>query len=233
MRIAIMQPYFLPYIGYFQMIKAVDVFVFYDDVNYINRGWVNRNRILIGQEAKYLTIPLIEASQNKLINEICVHKESKELYKLFKTIEFTYKKAPYFYDIFSLFEQIIANPSSLIADWAMDSITLISEYLELNTQFLVSSKSFSESIVLERGKRLIDICQKLEAEEYINAIGGKELYHKEDFAKENISLQFIQSKPISYNQFGESFVPWLSILDVLMFNSPEEVNEMLNQFEVI
>lgn len=232
-RVAIMQPYFLPYIGYFQMIKAVDVFVFYDDVNYIKRGWINRNKILVNQEGQYLTIPLREASQNKKINEIKTGIDTKELSRIFKTVEFSYKNAPYYAQVFPLLERILKLDSEFISDLAIESVKTLSEYLNLKTKFLISSKAFPETQSMERGNRLMEICHQLGAVNYINAIGGQEIYTKEDFAREKIHLSFIQSNNISYSQFGANFVPWLSILDVLMFNSPEVVNEFLNQYELI
>lgn len=233
MQIAIMQPYFLPYIGYFQMIKAVDTFVFYDDVNFIKRGWINRNRILVNQEAQYLTIPLKNASQNKPINEIRRNQDTKEESKIIRTVELSYKKAPYFPEVFPLFERILKTSSTFISEMAMESVKLLSGYLNLQTQFLISSESFPETHSLERSKRLMEICHKLESKDYLNAIGGQEIYTKEQFSAEGISLKFIQSNPITYPQFGNDFIPWLSILDVLMFNSPDKVNEMLDQYELI
>src|SRR5690606_20872075 len=137
-RVAIMQPYFLPYIGYFQMIKAVDVFVFYDDVNYIKRGWINRNKILVNQEGQYLTIPLREASQNKKINEIKTGIDTKELSRIFKTVEFSYKNAPYYAQVFPLLERILKLDSEFISDLAIESVKTLSEYLNLKTKFLIS-----------------------------------------------------------------------------------------------
>lgn len=232
MKVAIMQPYFFPYIGYFQMIKAVDTFVFYDDVNYINRGWINRNRILINKEANYITVPLIKSSQNKLINEVTISK-SKEYYNIIKTIENTYRKAPFFEVIFPLIDKTLNTNHSTISELSIDSIRIICEYLQMNTKFLISSKSFPETKGLEKTQRLISICQKLNANEYINAVGGQEIYKKEDFKQFEIDLHFISPKLNNYKQFGKEFVPWLSIIDIMMFNSPKEIKIMLEQFELI
>lgn len=228
-----MQPYFLPYIGYFQMIKAVDKFVFYDDVNYIKGGWINRNRILINGEAQYINVPQKGASPNKLINEVGVNYQTKDFAKLERTIELAYKKAPYFKDVYAIIKELYSKQYNNLAEIAARSIQLISEYLGLQTEFYVSSEHFSETKGLDKADRILAISRCFNADTYINAIGGKELYSKEEFETEGIKLQFIQSKPIEYTQFDNEFVPWLSILDVLMFNSVEEVNDMLDQYELV
>lgn len=233
MKIAIMQPYFLPYIGYFQMIKAVDAFVFYDDVNYINRGWINRNRILINGQPKYFNVPLIKASQNKLINEIQVNKDSKDYSNLLKTIEMAYKRAPYFEQVYQVLENLLNKDYNTVDEITIKSIKEISNYLEIPTKFLISSIDFPKTRGMDKAKRLKAICKKTNSTNYINAIGGQDLYSKEDFAKENINLKFIKSLPIEYKQFDNEFVPWLSIIDVLMFNSQREVNKMLDNFKLI
>ena len=233
MKVAIMQPYFFPYIGYFQLINAVDYFVFYDDVNYIKQGWINRNRILVNNEAKYITIPLKKLSSFIPIKNIEINPELKEYKTMLKTIEMAYKKAPYFHAIFNLINEVLNKEYKTLAEITIKSVKSCCEYLDIKTQFYVASEDFATTKGLERAERLQTICKQLHANQYINALGGQELYSKEDFTKEKIQLQFIQSKAITYKQFGNHFVPWLSIIDVLMFNSKEEVKELLNQFELI
>lgn len=232
-KVAIMQPYFFPYIGYFQMIKAVDTFVFYDDVNYIKGGWINRNRILINQEAKYITVPLANSSSNKLINEIEIKKNAKELTTLYKSVYFNYKKAPHFSKVIKLLEEVMDGEELSISSLAIKSVRLVSNYLDLKTNFLISSKDFPSTRELERTERLLKICKNLDAVQYINAFNGRDLYSKEDFINRNIELNFLKPLEVNYNQYENKFVPWLSILDVLMFNSIEEVNEQLNKYELI
>lgn len=123
MKLAVMQPYIFPYIGYFQLVSVVDKFVFYDDVNFINRGWINRNRILINSSANYFTVSLNKASQNMLINEVQVLNGSLSLVK---TMEMAYKRAPYFNEIMPLIHQIFVTEYNLISDMAIDSVKLIS-----------------------------------------------------------------------------------------------------------
>lgn len=232
MKVAIMQPYFMPYIGYFQLINAVDKFVLYDDVNYIKGGWINRNRILINGKANLITVPQLNASSNKYINEVGVNQKSKEYKNLLKTIETAYKKAPSFNEIFPLITEVLDKTYNSISDIAIDSVKTVASYLDCNTRFYVSSVDFPDTKGLERAERLIQICHKINGTTYINAIGGKELYCKENFKKSGIDLKFISSLPIQYSQGKNDFIPWLSIIDVLMWNSKVEVKEKLNKYEL-
>lgn len=230
MKLAVMQPYIFPYIGYFQLVNAVDKFVFYDDVNFIQRGWINRNRILINGNASYLTVPLNKASQNMLINEVRVLNGSLNLVK---TIEMAYKKAPYYNEIMPLIHQIFANEYNFISDMAIDSVKLVSKYLGFNTVFEISSEAYSSTKCLDRAYRLIEITKLNKYTNYVNPINGQKLYTKEEFRDSGIELNFIKSNDIRYTQFKNTFVPALSIIDVLMFNSPFEVNEFLDQYEFL
>ncbi|MGX9985360.1 WbqC family protein [Soonwooa sp.] len=234
MRIAVMQPYIFPYIGYFQMIKVVDTFVFYDDVNFIKQGWINRNNILLGNKAYLFTVPLDSANSFVEIKETLIN---KKLYKdwrekFLKTLYQNYKKAPFFSETWQILESVFNQDVNTINELAILSIKQIAQYLELKTNFKIASESF-QNRQLERQNRLIDICQREQAQHYINAIGGQALYKKEDFITQGIKLDFIKSKPIQYKQFNNDFVPWLSIIDILMFNSVEEVNFMLDQYELL
>ncbi|MFV0234517.1 WbqC family protein [Empedobacter falsenii] len=234
MRIAVMQPYIFPYIGYFQMIKAVDTFVFYDDVNFIKQGWINRNNILLGNNAHLFTVPLDSANSFVEIKETLIN---KQLYKdwrekFLKTLYQNYKKAPFFSETWKVLECVFNQDVNTISELAILSIKQIAHYLELKTNFKIASESYLNKD-LERQSRLIAICHKEEAIHYINAIGGQSLYKKENFITQGIKLDFIKSKPIQYKQFNNDFVPWLSIIDILMFNSVEEVNVMLDQYELL
>ncbi len=229
MKIAIMQPYFFPYIGYFQLINAVDKFVLYDDVNFIKQGWINRNRILLNNSDFYFTLQLLGASSFKNINEINI---GNNKLKLLKTAGQVYKRAPYFDKIFSLVEDILTNPKQNLAIFLEFSIKKIIDYLDIDTEILISSE-IEKRNGLKGQDKIIEICKKLNADEYINAIGGTELYSKELFLQNNIKLSFLKTNEIAYQQFNNEFVPFLSIIDVLMFNSKEEVQKMLNKFTLI
>lgn len=232
MKIAIMQPYIFPYLGYFQLIHAVDTFVFYDDVNFIKRGWINRNQILVNNKAALFTVPLKKASQNKLINEIEIAIDEKWLAQFFKTIEQNYKNAPYFIETFQLLKKVFGKKQTKISSLAIDSVLQISKYLQLNTQFEVSSIAYPNSIDLSKAERLITICREKGSDHYINPSGGKDLYHKNTFKKESITLSFIENELLPYTQFGNQFVNGLSIIDVLMFNTLEETKKLLSKYSL-
>lgn len=228
-----MQPYFFPYIGYFQMIKSVETFVFYDDVNYINRGWINRNKILFNGKELLITLPLKEASQNRMIKDIETDRLDKWKTKTLKTIQLSYSKAPYFEEVYNIIKSCLDSSDGYVSTIASSSIIQVSNYLKLNTSFEVSSVKYADTKGLDRANRLVEICKRNNATMYINAIGGADLYEKNFFKNYAIELAFIKPKPIIYNQFKNDFVPWLSIIDVLMFNSIQEVQIMLNHHELI
>lgn len=235
MKVAIMQPYIFPYIGYFQLVNAVDVFVFYDDVNFIKGGWINRNKILVNNKEFMFTIPLENPSSFSLINQtsICLQKTKNNNLKLLRTIEQSYKKAPYFKSVFPIVNELFSvNENENISELAIESVKLIAGYLELKTNFKISSLDFPDSKLLKKTSRIIEICKKENVINYINPIGGVQLYTKQEFNNVSIQLSFLKSKPIEYKQFDNEFVPWLSIIDVIMFNSKERVVSMLNEFDL-
>lgn len=231
-KIGIMQPYFLPYIGYFQLLNAVDKYVIYDDVNYINRGWINRNRILVNKTDKLITLKLNGASQNKLINEIEISDDKIYKNKLLKTIAESYRKAPFFSEVYPLIEEIINNDETKLSKYIEHSLKMICKYLEINTKIIVSS-SLEKNNDLRAQEKVIHICKLLEGTEYYNAVGGQELYSFNDFKNNNIELCFLKTNNIEYKQFNNEFISNLSILDVMMFNSAENIKKMLDDFELI
>lgn len=230
MKLSIMQPYFFPYIGYFQLIKAVDKFIFYDDVNFIKNGWINRNRILINNAPKYFTIQLKKASSFKLINEV-EFTDNRE--KLKNSIHMAYKKAPYYYDVRPLIDKCLELYTEKISDLAIASVKYVCEYLELETNFEISSINYPGTKYLEKEERIKEICNRNDAKTYINPIGGMELYNKKDFKASFIDLYFLKSNIEEYQQFKHDFIPGLSIIDVMMFNSREKIHEMLDSYELI
>lgn len=229
-----MQPYIFPYIGYFQLISAVDRFIIYDDVNYIKQGWVNRNNILIQGEKNMFTIPLVKASQNIKINETLVNQELYKSWKakFIKSLEHSYKKATYFNEVFALLTDFFAINYTTVSSLTVESLKVVSEYLKIKTEIVATSSGYNNHH-LSAQERILDICLQEKATHYINPIGGLELYSREVFKKNQIKLNFIKSKTIEYKQFKNEFVPWLSIIDVMMFNSPLEISEMLNQYELV
>jgi hypothetical protein len=234
MKVAIMQPYIFPYIGYFQLINAVETFVFYDDVNFIKKGFINRNYILVNDKAHQFTIPCSSVSQNKLIKDVFIHYDEKTRSKFIRTLEQAYREAPYFDNVFPLLDQFLKRKSyNTISEMAIASIKLIANYLRLDKNWVISSQIHESSHHLSKEARILEIAKKEGAKTYINAIGGKSFYSKEYFEKEEITLCFLQSDPISYPQFKDEFVPWLSILDVVMFNTIEDIQTMLTRFKLV
>ena len=233
MKIAVMQPYFFPYIGYFQLINAVDKFVFYDDVNFIKGGWINRNKILINGEAKYFGVLMKGASSNKNIYD--VKADIKANKKTLKTISQSYGKAPYYNNIFPLIENFFKSleEDMPISEVAGMSVEMVAQYLGLKQKFEYSSKVYPDTKGLDKADRLIEISKINNAKTYVNAFGGKELYSKEYFLNQGIKLKFINNEIKNYKQFSNNFVPYLSIVDVLMFNSPEEIRKMLDDYTLL
>jgi hypothetical protein len=227
MKLGIMQPYFLPYIGYFQLIKTVDKYVIYDDVQFINRGWINRNRLLLNGRNFRFNLILSGASQNKFINEIWV---ADNQIKLLKTIEYAYKKSPFFDAIFPLVDGIINYENKNLAKFIGNSLIQIAEYLNFDTQFIYSSDIKEKNCLLKAQEKIINICSVLNASEYINTISGMDLYDKENFERNHIKLNFLKTNSIEYKQFTNQFIPNLSILDVLMFNSVENIQQLLAKY---
>lgn len=235
MKLAILQPYIFPYIGYFQLIKAVDVFVIYDDVNFMKKGWIHRNNILINGEPYLFTVPCLKISQNKLINETIVCPNEGPINDLLTNIKRHYKNAPYFDQVYPIIVEVFSKVSGQlsIAELGMKSLYLICQFLKIDVKFELSSKSYSGSKGMDKVDRIVSICKKNKSNTYINAIGGQELYSKDLFLKYGINLKFLKSLPVSYKQFEHDFVPGLSIIDVLMFNSQEEVNSILDKYKLI
>lgn len=234
MKLAIMQPYFMPYIGYFQLINVVDKFIFYDDVTFIKQGWINRNQILINNQPSMFSIPLSNASSHVLIKDVLISENTYLKWKksFLNSIKFSYKKAKNYDQIVVLIERILSAQFKTISELAISSIIEVSKYLELKTEFEVCSNVYS-NINLNGQERLLEICKNEKIKTYINPIGGMELYSKNVFFEENIELFFIKTNKSIYKQFSENFVPFLSIIDVLMFNDIDEIKLQLDNFSLI
>lgn len=231
MTLAIMQPYLFPYIGYFQLINAVDRFVILDDVNFINRGWINRNRILVNGKENLFTVPLKKISQNRLICE-CELGENKWKDKFLKTLEFSYKKAPYFKNCYNLISSLIVIEETNLSRWLTFQIRAICYHIGINTTIIDTSRIYKNPHLKAQDK-ILDICIKEKADTYYNPVGGINLYNPDDFKRHNIKLSFLKSLPEKYLQNGIDFIPFLSIIDVMMFNDKEQIKELLIKYAVI
>jgi hypothetical protein len=231
-KIAIMQPYMFPYIGYFQLINAVDTFVLLDSVTFIKKGWINRNRILSSNGPLTFSIPLSKPSQNKLIRDTYLHNEYRQWSKKFlKTIRQSYSKAPNFEEVYGLVESGLVGDNLIsVSELCRRSLSLVCEFLGITTE--ISSSSLYDTGGLKAEDRIIKICELSDAEHYINLSGGKSLYSFSNFQEKGLTLSFISSKDIAYKQYKEPHEAWLSIIDILMFNSVEEVKKMLENTNI-
>lgn len=232
MKLGIMQPYFFPYIGYWQLMNAVDKYVVYDDVNFIKGGWINRNRILLHNQPQYFNVQMKGASSFKLINEILINNNELNVNKNLKTIYMAYHKAPHYIQVYPIIEKILRFQTDNLAEYVINSIMVIADFLNIQTEIIISSNLLKNNDL--KGKEKVkEICKILGATEYYNAIGGMELYSFDEFRKNGINLSFLKTNKIIYKQFNNEFIPNLSILDVMMFNSQDEIKAMLNEFTLI
>ena len=231
MKLGIMQPYFLPYIGYFQLLNAVDKYIIYDNIQYTKKGWINRNRMLQNGKDALFSIPLEKDSDYLDIKERKVA-SSFDKKKLLNQIKAAYQKADQFQTLFPLIIDIINYDNNNLFEYIYNSIKTICKYIGIDTEIIVSS-TVDIDHSLKGQDKVIAFCKKFDTSDYINAIGGQELYIKEEFEKENIKLHFLSTNNIEYKQYNNEFVANLSILDVMMFNSAVDIKLMLNKFTLI
>lgn len=227
-----MQPYFLPYIGYFQLIAAVDRFIVYDRIKYTKKGWINRNRMLRDGKDATFSLPLKAASDSLDVAERELATDFNRD-KLLNQFRGAYARAPQFEPTYALLERIVRCPDDNLFGYIHHSLAAVCEHLGLRTQLQASSTlGFDNS--LKGQDKVLALCKAAGATQYINAIGGTELYQRDAFATQGIELQFLKPLPCEYPQFGAAFVPWLSIVDVLMFNSvPTITHHLLPSFDLI
>ncbi len=234
MKLGIMQPYLFPYIGYFQLIASCDRFVIYDDVQYIKGGWINRNRILINGAPHYITLPIRkDASHLDTINQRYFAPDfEKHKASVARQIGDAYRKAPFFTNVYDLVQECLQSNDENVASFVTQTIQRCCEYLNIATPLIMSS-SLAKDVTLDAEDRVIGINKILGTDTYINSIGGLELYKRENFGRHGIQLQFIRTKDLVYPQFSAPFVPSLSIIDLMMFNSKEKVLEFLKMCDLV
>jgi hypothetical protein len=231
MKLAIMQPYFLPYIGYWQLLEAVDAFIVYDNIQYTKKGWVNRNRFLQNGTDALFSIPL---KQDSAFLDVCLRSIAADFDrdKLMNRLAASYRKAPCFGDAFPIVDSVVRNPAQNLFDYVYNSIRVGAEYLGIGTPIIISSTvPIDHSLRAEQ--KVISLCKALGADRYINAIGGQELYSKAECSEQGIELNFLKTRPIAYRQFGDAFVPNLSIIDVMMFNERRTIRAMLGEYDLV
>jgi hypothetical protein len=216
------------------MIAAVDVFVVYDNIEYTKKGWINRNRILKNGEPDTITLPLAKASDYEIVANrfLADGFHAKEKLKLHQKIKELYRKAPYYQETMLLVDRIFASSESNLFHFIHYSIACMLEHLHIQTKMVVSSQIPIDHSLKAQDK-VIALCKQLQAHTYINAIGGVELYQPADFQTQGIKLQFIKSAFPTYQQFDHPFVPWLSIVDVLMFCGKEYTQTQLHEFNLL
>ncbi|PNF10348.1 hypothetical protein A6J71_09375 [Enterobacter cancerogenus] len=226
MKVSIMQPYIFPWIGYFQLIFQSDTFVLYDDAYYIKQGYINRNTLLCNGQAQRFTLQVPGASSFKRISELAF---SGETSKITKTITQNYCKAPFFSSVMPIVEKVLSHPNRDITFCCQLAIESIFDYLELNINVLRSSSLFYDHNQSAENK-VIGMCHDVGASVYVNSIGGQHLYNAKNFAQSGIKLLFLQGKNTPYYQAVDTFVPNLSIIDVLMQCAPEQVRLALANY---
>lgn len=212
-----MQPYFLPYLGYYQLIHSVDLFVIYDNIKYTKKGWINRNRMLQNGKDVMFSLPLKNDSDFLTIRDRQLA-TSFNRGKLLKSIENAYRNAPFFDQTFSLITKIVGHVDENLFQFLREALTSSCGHLGVATQFQISSEIAIDH-KLKGQDKVLALCSAVGATTYINAIGGTELYSRAEFQERGINLEFIRSKPYEYRQFDGAFVPSLSILDAMMFNA--------------
>lgn len=227
-----MQPYLFPYIGYFQLIQAVDQFVVYDNIKYTKKGWINRNRFLQNGRAVVFSVPIKKDSDFLDVRNREISADFKKD-KLLNQIRESYRRSPYFEKAFSLVEKIVLEDETNLFKYIHNSIKKTCEYLSIDSEITVSSHLKIDHS-LHGKEKVVELCKYVGAGVYINAIGGQDLYSKNDFKKHGIELKFIETKSFEYKQFNNEFVASLSIIDVMMFNSKEKICEyIISNYDLI
>ncbi|KAF0283212.1 WbqC family protein [Spiribacter roseus] len=230
MKLAIMQPYFLPYIGYFQLMASVDHFIVYDNVKYTKKGWINRNRMLMNGTDVVFSLPLSKASDylNVVERELSADFDRTKLLNQFKG---AYNRAPYFEETYPVLEQIVHHEDHNLFRYIHNSIVRLSKHLGIKTEIRISSEIAIDHELRGQDK-VLAFCKAVGADTYINLPGGKALYDEPSFTESGLQLSFIQPKAVSYRQFSSGFVPHLSVIDVLMFNGREECARLLEKYDL-
>ena len=232
LKIGIMQPYFLPYLGYFNLIGAVDTFIIYDNIKYTKKGWINRNRMLRDGAGVYFTLPLKRDSDDFDVVQRQLSASFDRL-KLIRMFELAYRHAPYFADVYPLLKRIIQYDDANLFNYIYHSVLSVCQYIGIDTMIRISSEIQIDHSLRSQDK-VIDLCLSSGGDTYVNMIGGRELYSHSDFGAKGISLKFLKPIPFDYSQLGSPFVPGLSIIDVLMFNPLSAVSAFIQQkYELI
>lgn len=220
-----MQPYFFPYIGYFQLIASTDLFVIYDDIKYTKKGWINRNRLLRNGADAVFTVPLRKDSDSLDVRDRALAGDF-DRGKLVNQLREAYQRAPHFPEAFPVVAKSVMSPTGNLFEYIHGSVLDVCRYLGIGTRIIASS-SITIDPTLKAEDRVLGLCKAAGARSYVNAIGGQKLYSREKFEAHGVELKFLRPRAITYPQFGDPFVPWLSIVDVMMFNAVAKIQEFL------
>ena len=237
MKLAIMQPYFFPYIGYFQLMKAVDKWIIFDDIQYIRHGWVNRNRILspnLNKEWQYIVIPLDKYCKEDTINKIKITSNHHWKEDIIGKLSYYRKiRAPHYHKVIDLVQRCFDNDVTSLLELNIITLKHIADYLDIKFEYSISSKEqFDYTNVIGPGDWALEISKQMNASLYINPIGGQEIFNRDKFAYSGINIKFIESNFIKYKQSRREYVPWLSIIDLMMFNSIDTIRKMLSLYKL-
>lgn len=231
-----MQPYFFPYLGYFVLIKNTDRFILLDEVQFIRHGWIERNRIIKqNSDWLYFKVPLIKESSRTLIKDIRIDNAANWKRTAIDQLVVYKRNAPNYFSVIKLIKSIFENEYNDIVTLNYSVLKGVCEYLNIETDIQVFSKmNLSIEAPSEPDDWALNICKSLgNIKEYWNPPGGKEFFDPKKYERANIALKFIQPKIDEYDQKRQPFIPGLSIIDVLMFNSVETIHLMLNKYEEI
>lgn len=237
MKLGIMQPYFYPYLGYYSLIKNTDKWIVFDTVQYIEHGWINRNRIIHPNkpEAMYITVPVQKHSRDTIIKDILIENPAACREKILGQLISSYKKrAPYFKQVIAMVDEALSQEITDITSLNVFTLKQVCEYLEISFNYeIFSTMNLDILPVHDAGEWALNISHALQADEYINPPGGMGLFDRKKFDNFNIELSFLKINLTPYNQKKASFIEGLSIIDVMMFNSPKTILKMLDDFTIL
>ncbi len=237
MKLGIMQPYFFPYIGYFQLIRAVDLWIAFDDIQFIDKGWINRNRILHPETAKewqFITLPLAKRGQFDKISDIRIKSDVDWRSQILGKLTAYKKRAPYYKKTRDFVHRCFDTDENNLAKFVIKTLKMTSEYIGIQTPIEVQSEMELHLGKIEHpGQWALRISEAVGADEYINPIGGIDIFKQEEFESVGVKLSFLHPMPASYSQRRDGFVSGLSIIDVMMFNAPEAVRELLDGYRLV
>jgi hypothetical protein len=230
--VSIVQPYLFPYLGYIQILAAVDTFVVFDTAQFIRRGWIHRNRILLDGAAYPFTLPVVKAPQDTLIKDIELAAEPGHRKKLLRTMEQTYRSAPRYAEVMPLVEAVLNHPTASLNDLLRYQFEQLQRLVGWDTTLVWASERSWTPTEAGPETRILGMVQDLGADRYINPAGGVHLYDPEVFRQAGVDLQFHHMDPVHYPQGNHPYVSHLSIIDVLMWNPPEALPGLLAAYRL-